>query len=447
MNIPQEHVEEDGRAPVYYGKQTEQALRNFPEMRTRVHPELIRSIALIKKAAAGANFAAGAFSKEVAEAIESACDEILAGAHDDQFVTPAIQGGAGTSINMNVNEVIAALASRKITREVHPNDEVNSSQSTNDVNPTALKITALQLLPQLTQAIDELVGSLQKKAQTYASLKKLARTHLQDALPIYAGEELQAYAATIARDGERIKDSQRYMQEVNLGGTAVGNKINASSVYQEVVYERLRALTGLEVRPAENLMSQTSSQADFLQVSAMIKILFVDLSKMATDLRILSSGPRGGIGEVVLEARQPGSSIMPGKVNPVIPEYINQVYYYLAGKNLTIERAAEGAVLELGIMFPVLADALISSLKIAIDAVRVLKEACIDTLMFDEDRCRDHLERSTAYATLLVPKLGYDKTSDCVKRAVKEGRTVREIVLEECLMDEKEFESITSAAE
>lgn len=427
----------------YYGKQTEQALQNFPATRSNVHKELIRSIVIIKKAAAHANVVDGGISREVGQAIEEACDQVLEGKHDDQFVTPAIQGGAGTSMNMNVNEVVAALASERMGVEIHPNDHVNRSQSTNDVNPTALKITLLQLLPDLTQALDELATSFEAKAHTYRSLRKLARTHLQDALPIYAGDELAAYSAVISRGNDKMKEYKKYLHEVNLGGTAVGNGISASRTYQEAVYEHLNALTGLDVRPAANLMSQTSSQTDFVHLSMLIKLLFIDLSKIATDLRVLSSGPRGGLGEVILEARQPGSSIMPGKINPVIPEYINQVYYDLSGKNLTIEHAAEGAILELGIMFPVLADSIISSIKIATDAVRKFKEVCIDTLTFNEDRCRENLEQSTAYATLLVPKLGYDKVSVCVKKAVKDGRTLREVVLEEHLMDEQEFDALT----
>ncbi len=422
----------------YFGKQTEKALDNFPYPLPLVHIELIYALAQIKKSAAKANTRSGILSSSTAQSIVKASEDIIKGKYGDQFVTTSLQGGAGTSINMNVNEVIATLA------RAHPNDHVNCSQSTNDVNPSALKIACLILLPILFKNIEQLVKSFQSKAKQYNSIKKLSRTHLQDAIPTSISEEFLSYAAIIERDGFRIKESQQYLYELNLGGTAIGNSINASKKYIKYVYEELRKDTKLSLRPAENLMSQTSSSSDFCHLSSLLTILALDMSKIATDLRILSSGPAGGIGEVRLQSLQDGSSIMPGKVNPVIPESMNQVYYFISGKNLSLHQAAEASSLELAIMFPVVADSLLSSLKLLISAVKVFDEKCIRTLAVDKKRCQQLLEQSTAYATLLTPKLGYDKVSELVKEANASQKTLRETVLKNKVLNEKEFDMIVT---
>lgn len=412
-------------------KQTQKALENFPFSGPRVHKELIYAIVLIKKAAAKAN--------HQSIKIVSACDEILAGKYDDQFSLPALQGGAGTSINMNVNEVIATLA------EVHPNDHVNMSQSTNDVNPSALKIVSIELAQKLIETVKTCIVAFENKAKDFAHVHKLGRTHLQDAVPVTLGSEFAAYGATLKRDLKRLEARLPYLHELNLGGTAVGNSINASPEFIKEVYEELCRLTGLDLKPAENLMSQTSSQTDFVSLSQAILSLTLDASKIANDLRLMSSGPTGGLGEITLEELQPGSSIMPGKVNPVMPETVNQLYYTVSGNNLTIEHAAHASFLELANMFPILADRLISSLKLSQEVLNQFTKKCVVSIRANEAHCKELLEKSTAYATLLSPVLGYDTVSAVVKESIKTGKSIRELVVLKGLMDEKKFDAVVNS--
>lgn len=421
---------------ILYGPQTKQAIKNFPLPNTRVKMELIRGIIEIKLAATKANMIIGKLRKVKAKAIIEACKEILKGKYDDQFVTLSMQGGAGTSINMNVNEVIASLA------KVHPNDEVNMSQSTNDVNPSGLKIACLRLVGDLLIKIDNLETTFRKKIKQYGHVRKLARTHLQDAVPTSIGEEFGSYLATLERDKNRITEVLKYLKELNLGGTAVGNKINVSDKYFVQVYKELNKITGIKFKPAINLMSQTSSQSDFCHLSSLVNILMNDLSKLAIDLRVLSSGPRGGIGEINLPALQPGSSIMPGKVNPVIPECVSQVADKVAGYNLMVHKGAEKANLELGIMFPLVADSIIKILKLASAAVKMLDEKCIQGLEVNKDRCEELLEKSTAYATLLTPRLGYDVVSQVVKEAIESNSSIRKVIMSKKILSKKEFNKI-----
>jgi len=421
---------------ILYGKQTHQALENFPFSIHRVHKKLIYAIVMIKKAAAQANEKAGKLSSAKTHVIVKACDEILKGKYDDQFVTPALQGGAGTSINMNVNEVIAALS------KTHPNDDVNMSQSTNDVNPAALKITSIYLIMELLRNLDQLVITFEKKARQYKHVLKLGRTHWQDAVPTTFGEEMESYAAVLKSDRKRITEILAYFYDLGLGGTAIGNSVNAPKQYVTEVYARLKKMTGINLKPSFNFMSQTSSQSDFCHLSAVMTILCLDLSKIAGDIRFMASGPKGGIGEIKLQPLQPGSSIMPGKVNPVIPEVINQLYYLVNGKNETIHEAAHDSNLELGNMFPILADSLISILQLTSTGIQLFNEKCIKTMKVDEERCRELLEKSTAYATPLTLVLGYDIVSNIVKEALEKNKTIREVILEKKLVTEKEFDTI-----
>lgn len=421
------------------------AMENFPFPYRKVDLDLIKAIAEIKMAAARANLFEGSLELSIAKAIEQACQEIIEGQLDEQFPTVALQGGAGTSINMNVNEVGASrateiLKAKKIEAKVHPNDHVNKSQSTNDVNPSALKIVCLRLVTNIENSLDGLIKTFDRKAEEFAEVKKLARTHIQDAVPTTLGAEMEAYSVILQRDKKRLKDLYEFLSDLNLGGTAIGNKINASEVYIKQVYKELTYITGLKLEPADNFMSLTSSQSDFCHVSGLVTILAGDLSKIAKDLRFMASGPNGGIGEITLENLQPGSSIMPGKVNPVIPEAVDQVFYFIAGKNATIQKASEDAHLELGIMFPILADSLINILKLIDSAIQVFDSKCISTLKVNPEKCLQHLETSTAYATLLTPVLGYDKVSKIVKKSVNQNKSIREIVLEEGLLSESEFE-------
>ncbi|MBI4004611.1 aspartate ammonia-lyase [Candidatus Roizmanbacteria bacterium] len=421
-----------------YGRQTEQALENFSIPLHTAQKELIYAIVEVKKAAALTHGKLGLMDKKMVKAIVQACDITLKGAYDNQFVTIALQGGAGTSINMNVNEVIAHLA------KVHPNDDVNMSQSTNDVVPSALKVACLRLLKPMLKSIENLVETFTDKADEFSNVKKLGRTHIQDALPMTLGEELQSYRDIISRNKQRIVEASRYLYELNLGGTAIGNGINAPEHYVQTIYEILRTNTGLTVKPAKNFMSHTSSQSDFCYLSSVITIFCLDLCKIAADIRFLSSGPRGGIGEIILQPLQPGSSIMPGKVNPVIPETVSQLFHYVYGNNITIHEAARDSHLELAIMFPILADSLISMIKVSTAVIELFAQKCIAILQADEKRCEELLENSMVYATLLAPRFGYDLMSDIVKEAVRKNKTLREVVLQRKLLSEDEFSETIS---
>lgn len=429
----------------YFGAQTEKAIKNFPFTFRKTPREFIRAIAEIKKAAVRAHYAARELDKGRADAIAKACDEVIAGKFDDQFVLPAFQGGAGTSNHMNVNEVVAARATEILKKSltVHPNDHVNMSHSTNDVMPSALKITAIRLAQQVLESCDLLIAAFKKKAKQCAHIQKLGRTHMQDAVPTTLGDEFAAYSQYIQRGKKRIASARGELLELNLGGSAIGNSINASAKYRAHLYRELRRVTKLKVYPAKNLMSQTSSDSDFVVISQALTALCVDLSKIAGDFRILSSGPKGGFGEVVLPELQPGSSIMPGKVNPVMPEALSQLYYLVSGNNLAIEHAAEGAQLELGVMLPIMTDRLVESLRLSAEMIKLFAEKCVAILIPNEARMKEHLEKSTAYATLLNPVIGYDAAAACVKEAIAAGKTLHEVVIEKKLLTPKEFDRMT----
>lgn len=420
-----------------YGSQTKAALENFPFDYHRTLREFIYAMVIIKKAAAVANYKAVKLNKDQSEKIVAACGEILKGKYDDQFVVSAHHGGAGTSPHMNVNEVVGNLSG------THPNDHVNASQSTNDVNPSALKIAGIKLTRKMLKSLDYLISVFDKKSQEYKSIQKLSRTHFQDAVPTTLGAEFASYRDILKRDKKRIQEAMNYLYELNLGATAIGNSINAPREYIVNVYKELRRITGInELKPLENLMSGTSSDADFCHISAAITILCNNLSKIATDLRFMSSGPRGGIGEISFTELQPGSSIMPGKVNPIVAETISQTYYLVSGKNLSIHQAAEGAHLELGVMLPIIADSLITMLKIVDTALNIFADRGIKMIVVNKDRCRELLERSTAYATLLSPRLGYDNVSKIVKEAVSTGKTIREIIVGRKLLTNQELNKL-----
>jgi aspartate ammonia-lyase len=411
---------------IYYGEQTRQAIKNFPFPTHKVQLELIYAITEIKKAAAQTHKKNHELNESISNAIVQTCDQILAKELDDQFVTCALQGGAGTSINMNVNEVIAKKATEIAKLAIHPNDHVNKAQSTNDVNPSALKIACLKLLKPLEENLNLLIHAFETKAKEYKNVKKLARTHMQDAIPTTLGEEFQAYASILQRDKQRIQETIPYLQELNLGGTAIGNCLNASEKYREEIYRQLNHNIHGKLKKAPNLMSQTSSASDFCHLSAMINILFTDITKIATDIRFMASGPKGGIDEINLEPLQAGSSIMPGKVNPVIPEAINQIAFDIAGKNLTIHQATQNAHLELAIMFPILAENVISILKLAATGCSVFAINCIQSISANKQHCKALLENSTAYATILTPQLGYDLVSQIVKESIATKKTLKE---------------------
>lgn len=434
----------------YYGQETEKAIKNFPFSFRKTPLEFMMAIVEIKQAAAMAHFAVGELDRARKQAIVKTCDEILAGKFTEQFVLPAFQGGAGTSNHMNVNEVIAARATeilesagKKIT--VHPNDHVNMSHSTNDVMPSALKITVYRLAKKLLVTLDILAENLEKKSREFKNVYKLGRTHLQDAVPITLGSEFAAYAEYVNRGQLRIAQAMEYLLELNLGGSAVGNAINASPKYIKQLYKDLSHVTKLPLKPAKNFMPQTSSDTDFVFVSQSLTVLAVDLSKISNDLRWLSAGPMGGIGEITIPELQAGSSIMPGKVNPVLSEAISQLYFLISGNNLTIEHGAEGAQLELGVMLPVMTDRLIESLKLMDELCLQFAKNCVDGIRVNKKRTKELLENSTAYATLLTPKLGYDAVSKAVKETIRTGKNLREVIVGQKLLSNKDFEAIVKS--
>ncbi|MBP9690442.1 aspartate ammonia-lyase [Candidatus Woesebacteria bacterium] len=405
----------------YYGTQTKQALENFPFKVPSVSLDLIYAITEIKKASALSHGKMGELDTNITSPIVTACDEILSGKHDDQFPVSSLQGGAGTSINMNVNEVIAQRASEISGITIHPNDHVNRSQSTNDVNPTALRIVALRLSQNLIDELHLLSTELSLKEKAYKSVPKLARTHMQDAIPTTVGAEIGAWRATIDRDIRRLSEFLPYLRELHIGGTAIGNCLNASGKYQKEIFVQLNILLKEwgPFTPAPNFHSFTSTTSDFVHLQNLITLSSGNLSKIAHDIRFLSSGPRGGIGEYRLAPLQPGSSIMPGKVNPVIPEVMNQIYYHISGKNLAVQMANETSDLQLAVMFPTVADALITSFSILTTGVHQFSQRCIKLMKINEKQCHANLEKTTATATALTLKLGYDAVAEMVKKEIE----------------------------
>lgn len=419
-----------------YGIHTRRALDNFGVSGRTVRPELIRAIVLVKKACALTHKELGALPPELADAIAAACDDVLAGRHADAFVTDALQGGAGTSTHMNVNEVLANLALLKLGStpgdyaRVHPLDHVNRGQSTNDVYPSALRIAAIYRVRELADALAALQESLQRKEQAFAEIPKLARTQLMDAAPMTLGQSFGAYAQAIARDRWRIYKVEERLRQINLGGTAVGTGAAADRRYTFRVAEILRDLTGLGLARAEYPMDLTQNNDVFVEVSGLLKACAVNLLKISGDLRLMASGPRGGLGELRLEARQVGSSIMPGKVNPVIPECVAQCAMRVIADDAAITLAAASGQLELNAFLPLIADALLDGLALLRNAVVRFRAACVETLEADPAACARHLDASTAPALLLVPRLGYDAAAALAKAALETGKSVNQLAAE-----------------
>lgn len=435
----------------YYDYQTKKAMNNFPFTFRKTPIDFLHSIVEIKKAAAIAHAKVHELKANRAEVIVKACNEILTGKFDDQFMLPAFQGGAGTSNHMNVNEVIAGIATEIIHHggkkfAVHPNDHVNRSHSTNDVMPSALRITAIRRTNKLLTTVKELTRIFDKKADQFHRIQKLGRTHMQDAAPITLGSEFKSYSDSLKRGNKRIVQVAENLYELNLGGSAVGNSINASSRYIRTLYPQLRFITNISVRPADNFMTLTSSNADFVALSQALTALCVDLAKIAHDLRFLSSGPQGGIGELRLPELQPGSSIMPGKVNPIMPEAVTQLYCLVSGNNLTIELAAQAAQLEMAVFLPVITDRLLESLQLMDEMLVQFGKACVEGIAVDKKRCKELLERSTAFAVCLSPKLGYEVVAAAVKESVKTGKTLRKVILEKKLLTNKQFNALVKSA-
>ena len=435
-------------ADAYYGVQSLRGAENFRITGRMLHPEFIRAIAEIKKATAMANKEAGVLKPEIADAIIVACDDILNGKLIDSFITDAIQGGAGTSANMNANEVIANRAIEVLGgkkgdyRIVHPNDHVNCGQSTNDVIPSAGRIALIRLINNATESLVKLKAAFEGKAAEYAKVIKMGRTEMQDAVPISFGQVFGAFASALARDIRRFELAAEEMTVLNLGGTAVGTGINAHPDYSKKVVPTLCGITGLELHQADDLVDATQNLDSFVFVSGIVKSCAVTLSKISNDIRLMSSGPRTGFGEINIPAKQNGSSIMPGKVNPVMPEVMSQIAYNIIGNDTTITLSAESGQLELNACEPVLFYRLFESLDTLRNGVEVFRTECVEGITVNVTKCRDDLERSITLVTALCPHIGYTQAARIAKRALAEGRNIRHVLIEERVMSAEKIDEI-----
>lgn len=433
---------------VYYGVHSLRAAENFHITGLFMHPEIINSLAYIKKASAITNCEAGILDKKIANAIVKACDEILAGKFHRDFIVDPIQGGAGTSLNMNANEVIANRAIEILGGQkgdytiVNPNDHVNCGQSTNDVIPTAGKMTSLKLLEHLKAELKRLHQALCEKADEFDHIIKMGRTQMQDAVPIRLGQEFQAYSVAIMRDIHRMDKAMDEMRSLNMGGTAIPTGINADKTYLKRIVPNLSEISGMDFVQAFDLIDATQNLDPFVAVSGAIKACAVTLSKIANDLRLMSSGPRAGFGEINLPARQNGSSIMPGKINPVIPEVINQVAFNIIGNDMTITMAAEAGQLELNAFEPIVFYCLFQSIDTLAYAVQTFVDNCVKGITANEARCRYLVENSVGIITAICPHVGYQKAADIAKHALQSGDSVRSLILKEGLLTEDELNNI-----
>jgi len=435
---------------VYYGVHTLRAVENFPVTGTPIaqYPDLISALAMIKQAAARANAELGLLPPPVADAIVAACREIRDGRLNDQFVVDVIQGGAGTSTNMNANEVIAnrALeimgAKRGEYKRLHPNEHVNMSQSTNDVYPTALKVATYAGIYRLVDAMAHLRAAFQRKSDEFRDVLKMGRTQLQDAVPMTLGQEFATYAVMLEEDEDRLKEAAQLIREINLGATAIGTGINAHPGYAALVCRHLAEISGIPVITAPNLIEATQDCGAFVQLSGVLKRVAVKLSKVCNDLRLLSSGPRAGFGEINLPARQAGSSIMPGKVNPVIPEVVNQIAFEVIGNDMTVSLAAEAGQLQLNAFEPIIAHSLFKSINHLRQGCYILADKCVDGITANKGRLEAIVRDSIGIATALNPFIGYANATEVAVEAHRTGRGVAELVLERGLMSEEELADV-----
>jgi len=435
-------------ATAYYGAQTQRAIENYPISGVRAPQALVTACGYIKKAAAMANLEVGRVEHWIAEAIIEAADLVIAGHYAEQFVVDVFNSGAGTSFHMNVNEVIANIAieisggHRGEYAMIHPNDHVNYGQSTNDVIPTATRVAALLMLRDLVPALDGLAAELRRKAEAFDGVLKAGRTHLQDAVPVRLGQEFGAYAAAVGKCARRIEAAGRACGELGLGGSAVGTGLNTHPDYATKAVGFLADLTGLDLRPAPDLFEAMQSQAPVVELSGALRGLAIELIRIANDLRLLSSGPTTGLAEIRLPAVQPGSSIMPGKINPSIPEMVDMVGFAVLGNDLTIAAAAQAGQLELNVMMPVIAYKLLDSLQILASATKVFSERCIEGIEANADRCRAYAERTMGLATALNPVIGYQAAAEVAKESLATGRPLRDIVIEKGLLPADELDRI-----
>ncbi len=440
-NVPEER---------YFGVQTLRAIENFNISGQNINtfPNIVRALAVVKMAAAKANYDIGLLSKPVANAIIEACNEIINGKFHSDFVVDMIQGGAGTSTNMNANEVIANRALEILGRNkgdykyCHPNNHVNLSQSTNDAYPTAVKLALIEANESLIFVLKELIQSFREKGEEFKHIIKMGRTQLQDAVPMTLGQEFEAYASTLEEEIDRLEQNSKLFLEVNMGATAIGTGINASPEYSEKCIMYLREITGKEIVIAGNLVEATQDTGAFVMYSSAIKRLAIKLSKISNDLRLLSSGPRTGLNEINLPPMQPGSSIMPGKVNPVIPEVVNQIAFKVIGNDLTVTLGAEAGQLELNVMEPVIVQSLFESISILANGMSTLKYRCVDGITANEEHCLSLVKNSIGIITALNPVLGYETSTQLAKEALEKNKGVYELALEKKLLSKEELDEL-----
>ena len=431
-----------------YGVQTVRAMQNFPISGLRPLPIFVDAVVWIKRSAALTHKETGRLDGRLADAIVAAADEVLGGQHRDQFVVDVYQAGAGTSHNMNVNEVLANRANellggrRGAYTPVHPNDHVNMAQSTNDVIPTAIRLGALAMLRDLVPALARLRDRLLDKGRELDDVIKSGRTHLQDAMPIRLGQEFCAYGLTIERNTRRLNAVADFLRDLGIGGSAVGTGVNVEPQYPALMIRHLRKVTGLDLREGEDRVQLMQSMGDAAGFSAQLRTLAVDLSKIASDLRLLASGPRTGFDEIVMPAVQPGSSIMPGKVNPSIAEMVNQVCFQVIGNDTCVSAAAEHGQLELNVMMPVIAHNVFFSMLILTNATTALAERCVAGIVANKEQCAYWVERSAALATALAPQIGYARAAELSKRSVKENTLIRDLVKREGVLPEQEIDKV-----
>lgn len=435
---------------VYYGIQTFRAVENFSITKERLSnfPVFVKALAQVKKAAALANFELNLLDENIKNAIVFACDRIIAGEFLDQFVVDMIQGGAGTSTNMNANEVIANVALEYMGHKkgeyqyCHPNDHVNLSQSTNDAYPTALRLALYELLFDLIESMQILKTSFDGKAEEFTHVLKMGRTQLQDAVPMTLGQEFQTFAVMLGEDMQRVREAQNLVREINLGGTAIGTGINSHPDYPKIVETKLQEVTNRPFVTATDLIEATQDTGAYVQVSGVLKRVATKISKICNDLRLLSSGPRAGLNEINLPKMQPGSSIMPGKVNPVIPEVVNQVCFNVIGNDITITLASEAGQLQLNVFEPVIAYSLFNSIVRMKRACITLAQKCVDGITANEEVCRDFVFHSIGIVTALNPYIGYENSAKIAKEALQTGKSVYDLTLEHKLLSKEELDEI-----
>lgn len=431
-----------------YGAQTARAIHNFPITGLRPHPTLVRATVLVKRAAAEVNRDLGELDSERANAIMAAAERVLAGEFIDQWQVDPIQAGAGTSHNMNTNEVLANLANESLGgkrgeyKPVHPNDHVNMAQSTNDVFPTAMRIATLMELRDLYPVLDRLQGALAAKGREFDRIIKSGRTHLQDAVPIRLGQEFTAYSVTVGKMRKKIERAAESLLELNIGATAAGTGLNSDPRYQKAVVAKLAHLSGFPLQPAGNLVEMTESQAAMAETHGALKLLALELTRIANDLRLMSSGPQTGFGEIVLPPVQPGSSIMPGKVNPVMAEMLNMACFQVIGNDTTITMAVQAGQLELNVMMPVMAFDMLMSIDILKNAVGVFIEFCVEGITANVERCEQLVESSMGLATALNPYIGYSAAAKVTQEAYRTGKPIRQVVLEQGILSPEELERV-----